>query len=493
MSKFSYPAFFAVLAAALSGLSAGLDVGMISSTIAQPSFLEYFKNPGAAKIGGIVSSFSAGATIGAFGCSLIVDRFGRVKGLLSGALVVILGVALQAGAVSVGMLIAGRTITGLGAGQLTAVLPVYATELSPPAVRGALGSLQMLGIELAIFLATAIGYAFGTHYKGNVQWRAPLGLQALPVVLLVIVCFFLPESPRFLLTKGREEDAMRVLTYLHRAQGHDFIQGEFQEIKDQIEAEKKHREPTWKEIATRASWRKRVILSSVLQWLAQLTGINCIQYFYATIIQSLGFSTSDSLMLNMIYGASGLVFTIFWLSFIDKLGRKPALIISSLGMAVALTIQAVLSQIYTVKAAQGIHVPANALRAQIMCFFLFNLFFVCLGALAWYIPAEIMPVSIRAKGTSIAVAHNNIGGIVVAQVAPIALGKIGFKFFWVFVAFDVIGAITYAVFFPETSKLTLEQMDILFGDQLVPHALAEPEARRPETSDMWVDSTTKEA
>ncbi|ORY75313.1 putative high-affinity hexose transporter [Leucosporidium creatinivorum] len=473
---FSYAAFGCVAAAALSALSLGLDVGMISSTLVQPSFIAYFNEPSPAQIGGIVSAFSAGATVGAFGCAFIADRFGRIQGFFTGAIVVVLGCALQAGAVNVGMLIAGRLITGLGAGQLTAVLPVYASELAPASIRGALGGLQMVGIETAIFLATAIGYAFGTHYTGDIQWRAPLALQMLPVLLLVAVTFFLPESPRWLVQRGREEQAIKVLNRLHRSQGADFVQAEFLEIKAQLDAEKHHEEPSWKEIWTRKSYRKRIFLSCLLQWLAQLTGINCIQYYASTIFSLLGFSTTTSLALNLLYGAFGLLFTLFWVGIIDRLGRRPALIFSSLLAGAALLIQAVLSQVYLTKDV----VPVNGLRAQVAMFYIFNLGFVCVGMLAWLIPAEMMPYNIRAKGTSISVANNNIAGIVVAQVSPIALSAISFKFFYVFVAADIVAAVCYFFLFPETSRLTLEQMNQVFGDMEI-----EPKVKGTE---VWIDS-----
>lgn len=446
MSKVNFVQFTCVLAASLAALGLGLDVGMISSTLVQPTFLSYFNNPSSSAIGGIVAAFSAGATFGAYGCAYIADPFGRLWGLRIGAVIAVIGIALQAGAVHVGMLIVGRLIAGWGAGQLTAVFPVYASEVAAPQVRGMLGGLQMLMIEVAIFVATGAGYGFGTNYTSDAQWRGPLAVQAIPLLLLIPVSFFLPETPRWLVSKGRKEKAIAVLKRLHSGSNNEaFVQGEFQEITDQLNAEKQNLEPTWWHILSKPSWRRRILLSIGLQVFSQLTGINCVQYYAAPIYKQLGFSTFDALRLNLIYGAMGFVFAIFWVSTLDRFRRVTVLVTVEIMMGIALLIQAILSGVYAGKE----DVNKNALNAQVSMFFVFNLFFTAAGMLSWLMPPEMCPMSIRAKANSISVSVNNVAGLVVAEISPIALGAIGFKFFFVFVACDVVAALCYYFFYPE--------------------------------------------
>lgn len=139
-------------------------------------------------------------------------------------------------------------------------------------------------IEAAIFIATGTGYGFGTHYTNDAQWRGPLAVQALPLIILVPITLFLPETPRWLISKGNKEQAMTVLRRLHgSSNSEDFIQGEYQEIEEQLMAEKEAFKPTWSEIARKPSWRKRVILAAGLQIFSQLTGINCVQYYAGTL------------------------------------------------------------------------------------------------------------------------------------------------------------------------------------------------------------------
>ena len=371
---------------------------------------------------------------------------GRLWGLRTGATVAVIGIALQAGAVDVAMLILGRLIAGFGAGQLLAVFPVYASEVAPPQIRGALGGLQMLMIEAAIFVATGAGYGFSVGFTSDAQWRGPLAVQAIPLVILIPCTFFLPESPRWLVSKGKKDQAVRVLRRLHKnSNSEDFVQGEYQEIVDQITAEKEQLTPSWMQILKKLSWRRRVLLSIGLQIFSQLTGINCVQYYAASIYKQLGFSTDDALRLNLIYGAMGFVFGIFWVSTLDRFRRVAILVVAEIFMGLALLVQAILSAVYSGKD----NVGTNALNAQVAMFFVFNLWFIAVGMLSWLMPPEMCPMVIRAKTNSISVSVNNIAGLVVAEVSPIALSHIGFKFFFVFVACDVVAATTFYFCYPE--------------------------------------------
>jgi MFS family permease len=159
------------------------------------------------------------------------------------------------------------------------------------------------------------------------------------------------------------------------------------------------------------------------------------------------------------------------LYFLDRVGRVKPMIIGALGCGICLLINAVLSQIYQ----GGQTENQNALRAQVAMNFCIQMFFVPLGVISWVYPSEIFPTEIRAKGNATATFINWTTGLLFAQVSPIALGNIGFKYFYVFFAFDMIAAVCFATLYPETKGRTLEQMDELFGDQTIAHALKDPE------------------
>ena len=162
---------------------------------------------------------------------------------------------------------------------------------------------------------------------------------------------------------------------------------------------------------------------------------------------------------------------------IDKIGRVKPLILSAAGMAGALVANAAMSQ----------HLNANntnQLRAMVAMNFVFSLFYTPLGIISWVYPAEIFPVQVRALGNAITTFTNWTVNLIFAQFSPQALTAIGFRYFYVFFAFNVVALICYVFFYPETKGKTLEQMDVLFGDQLVPHALEDPDAARAAEKEM---------
>lgn len=162
------------------------------------------------------------------------------------------------------------------------------------------------------------------------------------------------------------------------------------------------------------------------------------------------------------------------LYFLERLGRIKLMIFSATGMGCALVVNAVLSQYYV--SSNGSRNPnSNALRAMVAMNFVFNpFFFTFTGVISWVYPAEIFPVEIRARGNSISTLTNWTLGLIIGQISPIALQAVGFKYFYAFFVFNIVAAVCYALFYPETKGKTLEQMDSLFGDQVVPHALQDP-------------------
>jgi hypothetical protein len=176
-------------------------------------------------------------------------------------------------------------------------------------------------------------------------------------------------------------------------------------------------------------------------------------------------------MIIGINGSFGILEVTTALLLVDKTGRIKPVIVGALIMASCMLVNAVLNQYFPATSA---HPNGNALRAQVAMNFVFQLGFTPLGCISWIYPAEIFPTEIRALGTSIATLTNWSLNLLISQVSPIALGNIGFKYFYCFFAFNLISAVCYFFFFPETKGKTLEQMDGVFGDKTIPHALEQP-------------------
>lgn len=192
------------------------------------------------------------------------------------------------------------------------------------------------------------------------------------------------------------------------------------------------------------------------------------------IYESLGISTQTSLMIIGISGTLAVLYTTVGLAILDRVGRVKPIVIGALGCGFALLVSAVLSQSFP----PGPDANQNALRAQVAMNFVINFFFVALGVISWVYPSEIFPTELRAKGNSATTFTNWATGLVFAQISPIALGQIGFKYFYVFFVFDMIAAGCFAAFYPETKGVTLEQMDAVFGGREVLQDLEEGDGKK---------------
>lgn len=196
--------------------------------------------------------------------------------------------------------------------------------------------------------------------------------------------------------------------------------------------------------------------------------------------------TQTSLMIVGISGALSIVYCTIGLWMLDKVGRVKPLIVSAIGLASALLVNAVQAQYLNPD-------NGNQLRSMVAMNFVFSLFYTPLGIISWVYPAEIFPVEVRALGNAITTFSNWVVNLVFAQFSPIALTKIGFAYFYVFFVFNIIALLCYWFFYPETKGRTLEQMDVLFGDQLVPHALDDPTAAMAMHKDASISAHVEES
>ncbi|EON70080.1 hypothetical protein W97_09346 [Coniosporium apollinis CBS 100218] len=460
--------FLSAIFLAIGGFLFGYDSGIITSSIAQEHFVEYFSKPNDTVVGGIVSAFQGGATLGTVVNMFFGDRLGRKMTIFAGSCVATFGCALQGGAANMAMLIVGRFIAGIAVGMLTATIPMYASELSEASYRGIMSGLLQWMLSWGFLVAQWLGYGC-SFTKGSFQWRFPLAFQCFPSLILLVGIWFLQESPRWLMEKDRHDDAMRALRKLRSGTNEEAIELEFREIRDVIMADRALIKISWFSIVKRASWRRRLLLGCGVQAFGPLSGINVINYFGPQIYKSLGIGNQTALMIIGISGALSIVYCTIGLWLLDRVGRVKPLIVSAAGLGAALVVNAALSQHFDPN-------NNNLLRAMVAMNFVFSLFYTPLGIISWVYPAEIFPVEIRNQGNAITTFTNWTFNLVFAQFSPGALSNIGFRYFYVFFVFNVIALVCYILFYPETKGKTLEQMDELFGDQLVPHALQDSAA-----------------
>ncbi len=434
---------FVALTVALGGFLLGFDATVISGVV--PFIKEYFSLSGASgdlKLGFAVSSLGWGAMAGNAIAGPLSDRFGRRRVLLGTALLFVMSSLLAASATSFPSFVAARIVGGLAVGGAILIAPMYIAEIAPADKRGGLVSLNQLMIVIGIsasFFSNYFLLDLGEH-----NWRYMLGVQMVPALLYFTLLWFVPESPRWLLLKGRDEAALQVL---RRVAGEQQAQENLQQIQRSLTAKTVSR-------GFRGLLDSRVrlimIIALGLAFFQQITGINAIFYYLPTIFAQAGGGVNDAFRQAVMVGVVNVAMTFVAIWLIDKLGRKPLLIVGIAGMALSLfAISWAFSQ-----------ESYNARLVLIAIIGFVASFAISLGPVMWVLLSEIFPNEQRAAAISVAGFWNALTSASVTMIFPWALSTLGSG--GTFLAFALFA--TAALFFvvllvPETKGRTLEQLE----------------------------------
>lgn len=309
-----------------------LGFASFATSIGQPGFFAYFNlattGPTAAYtnhiLGAVNALFFFGACLGALGGGPLADKIGRKWTLFGAALIAIIGGALTAGSVHIAMLIIVRILQGSGLGALATLVPIYLSEASTPSKRGMLTGLHGFFLVSGYNISAWVG--FGCFFSDNLTfgWRGPLAFTCIPPLILLIGCFWIPESPRWLIAQGRTDEAWAVLSRLHKDPSDlDEIAAheEFYQMKKQIEFES-HNPSGYLAILRTPSYRKRAFLSCFVQYAANATGALVINYYSVIIYENLGLKTFFPLLMYCVYTQIGACGNLFSLLTVDKTGRR---------------------------------------------------------------------------------------------------------------------------------------------------------------------------
>ncbi|KDQ57000.1 hypothetical protein JAAARDRAFT_280302 [Jaapia argillacea MUCL 33604] len=446
----------------------GYDSGIISSVLTFNQFHGYFGFTANSNLAGaVVSTFTGGCFFGSAAGGWLNDKIGRKRTIQIGAMFALWGCAMQGGANNYACLLIGRIVGGVAIGMLSMTVPLYNTEIAPPKIRGFIVGLAQQMIGIGFIVANWVGY--GCQYLGsNAQWRLPLALQLIPAILLLIGTQFLPFSPRWLLEVGRDEEARQALYQLHGTstpENKEAADREYMEMHDSIKVELLTRSSSILDLfATRAMMRRTLVACGV-QIFGQFTGINVINYFGPQMYETLGLSPGKVLLVQGIYGAVGPITNFFFIIFIlDRVGRKKPLMFGTGSFVITFSI---LSAIVASFPPGGETTNLAAQRAGIAMIFLTSIFFsLSLGPVSWVLASEVFPTRVRSVGTSLATCCNWAFNVLFSQVSPIAMTNIGWKFYIVFVCLNAIDFLIIMFLFPETKGKTLEEMAVVFGDDV---------------------------
>ncbi|EHY61251.1 hypothetical protein HRR83_008951 [Exophiala dermatitidis] len=457
----------------------GYDSGCTTSIFGYPQFISFF-GFNSTTLGALGSSYYGGNFIGTICNFWLPDTIGRIRTIQLASVISILGAALQIGAHNIGTLMAGRVIGGFACGIVYSCCPLYASEISPPAFRGRAGGLYSFNVGFAYMFTEWLGLGF-SYIKGNAGWRVFLGLQLICPALMILGSLYLPESPRWLVLKDRQEAALAILERIHgKADGDkSFAHAELHQIHAQIALEKKEQTGVTS-IVKRPSYRKRLILVVVFMVGQQATAIIPMQNYQVILYEQLGFSNKLVLILVGLWGTDTVVATTIGSLIFDYTGRKPP-VYAAMGI---MTIATIMLTAFWATFEKSGRTDATYGRLAIFSMFLFNFGYAfIMNSFGYaYIP-EILPTPIRAVGTAIMMLTFNGMIILLVQVTPIAIENISWRYFLVFIVCDIIFIIAFYLMFPETSGKPLEEIAALFGDPVAEtFQEADRHAREEESS-----------
>lgn len=427
---------------ALGGLLFGYDLGIVAGALL---FIKPALGLSPVQEGLVVSSLLFGAAIGAIGCGPLSDRTGRRWVVLLAAAIFgagAIGASLSPGA---DVLIFFRFVMGLAVGTFSAMVPVYLSEIAPPEIRGRLSGLNQLMISTGILVAYLVNLALSSYGA----WRLMLGLAAAPAVVLLVGLSFLPESPRWLVKRGREDEARAVLGRYREAERIDA------EIEDIKQVNRQEEEQLGLRRLLRDPRLRRLLLLGVgLAVFQQIVGINTIIYYAPTILTSIGYGNSAAIIANAGLGAWTVFITIIMLLFVvDRIGRRRPLIYGAWGMVLSMVVLGI-----TFFSA-GIQGGASGWIA-IACLVLFKASFsLSWGGIMWIMLGEVFPLRIRGTAMGISSFFNWAANFLVGLTFPILLAAGTGTVFFVFAAIGVLASLFAFFLVPETKGRSLEQIE----------------------------------
>ncbi|KAI4602228.1 hypothetical protein KJ359_009466 [Pestalotiopsis sp. 9143b] len=505
--------FFCAAFSTLGGALFGYDQGVMAITLGMEQFQEVFPEVRTTAAGAgfqkglLTAMIELGAFIGAMNQGWIADKLSRKWSIMAAVVVFLIGSTIQTGSMNYSTLLGGRFVGGIGVGMLAMVAPLYISELAPPEIRGTLLVLQELSIVTAIVIAFYTTY--GTRFiAGDWSWRLPFLIQMSPALVLGAGVPFLPYSPRWLASKGRDDEALQVLAKLR-----GFPVTDHRVLREWIEIRAENRyckessmEKHPKLHDGRMSSRvklyvvgyldcfrkgaiKRTHVGIGLMFFQQFVGINALIYYSPTLFETMGLDTQMQLDMSGVLNICQVIACLWSLWGMDRFGRRSLLLAGGVCMVIAHLIIAVLVSMYS--DSWGSHQAAAWTSVAFLLFFMLT-FGATWGPIPWAMPAEIFPASLRAKGVAYSTMSNWLNNFIIGLITPPLIQNTGYGTYVFFCVFCVLALVWVWFVVPETNGRTLEQMDEVFQDNTgeveiarrsrIETELAGELARRPETT-----------
>ncbi|KAF2431288.1 MFS quinate transporter QutD [Tothia fuscella] len=459
----------------------GYDSAFIGTTLALPSFTAEFgfKNYSPSHLAlikaNIVSVYQAGAFFGSLIAYVSNWFWGRKNSLYGFAVVFMLGAGMMLGASAergLGLIYGGRVLAGIGVGGASMIVPIYISELAPPAVRGRLVGIYELGWQIGGLVGFWINYGISkTLAPSHSQWLIPFAVQLIPGGLLLFGTFWLRESPRWLLGQGRREEALRNLTWIRQLPAdHIYIVEEVSFIDAALEEQRRVLGGGfWRPFVAVARNRQtqwRFFLGGMLFLWQNGSGINAINYYSPTVFASLGITgTNTGFLTTGIFGVVKTTLTLVWLLFlIDRLGRRRLLMAGAIGGSLCMWFIGAYIKLAGVQSAKKADAKLSSGGiAAIFFFYLWTAFYTpSWNGTPWVLNSEMFDQNVRALGQASAAANNWFWNFIISRFTPQMFLTMGYGVYFFFASLMVLSVPFVYFLIPETKSVPLESMDRLF-------------------------------
>lgn len=428
---------------ALGGYLFGFDFAVISGAL--PFLRTQFALTDVSE-GFLTGSLALGCIVGCLLAGNIADKYGRKPGLIIAALIFAVSSIGIAFSPSLAYFLVLRFAAGIGVGMASMLCPMYIAEVSPAEVRGRNVAINQLTVVIGILVTNLVNYFLADH--GADSWRWMFGLGAVPSAIFLIGVTWLPESPRWLMKAGQTEKAMAILNKIGSP---DFVESTFKAVKKSLEGSTKQSYAMVFEKAVRPA----VVVGITLAVFQQFCGSNILFNYASTIFKEAGSSVDHQLLETVFIGVVNLIFTVLAMFMVDKLGRRPLMLIGSIGLSVSFIVLAFLLQSH-----------APVLLLSIVVLSAISVYSFTLAPVTWVLISEIFPNKIRGVASSVAIVSLWLAYFILVFTFPILANHLGtYGPFYLYAGICFAGFLFVKAKVKETKGQTLEELE----DNLVRH------------------------